>query len=81
MNKEVYRLGDLQYVVSYPRGYVKGKQYPTIIFLHGAGTRGNDINPLIHNPYFKITENNVSVTLNRTRNKLKAYLTERGFEL
>ena len=30
---------------------------------------------------FKITENNVSVTLNRTRNKLKAYLTERGFEL
>ena len=58
MNKEVYRLGDLQYVVSYPRGYVKGKQYPTIIFLHGAGTRGNDINPLIHNPYFKITENN-----------------------
>ncbi len=30
---------------------------------------------------FKITENNVSVTLNRTRKKLKDYLTERGFEL
>lgn len=30
---------------------------------------------------FKITENNVSVTLNRTRNKLKNHLTERGFEL
>lgn len=30
---------------------------------------------------FGITENNVSVTLNRTRNKLKTYLTERGYEI
>ncbi|MBR2877189.1 MAG: sigma-70 family RNA polymerase sigma factor [Clostridia bacterium] len=30
---------------------------------------------------FGITENNTSVILNRTRNKLKAYLIERGFEL
>ncbi len=30
---------------------------------------------------FSLTENNVSVILNRTRNKLKAHLTERGFEL
>ena len=30
---------------------------------------------------FGISEGNVSVTLNRIRNKLKAYLTERGYEL
>lgn len=30
---------------------------------------------------FEMTDNNVSVTLTRTRNKLKAYLSERGFEL
>lgn len=30
---------------------------------------------------FRMTEGNVSVTLNRTRNKLKSYLIERGFEL
>ena len=30
---------------------------------------------------FKITENNVSVNLNRMRTNLKTYLTERGFEL
>ena len=31
--------------------------------------------------YFKITENNVSVTLNRLRNKFRKYLEERGIEL
>ena len=30
---------------------------------------------------FGMTENNVSVTLNRTRNKLKIYLTEKGYDL
>ena len=58
MNKEVLHFEELQYVASYPEGYVKGRKYPVIIFLHGAGTRGNDITPLIYNPYFKITEKN-----------------------
>lgn len=31
--------------------------------------------------HFKMTENNVSVSLNRIRKKLHKYLTERGFEL
>lgn len=30
---------------------------------------------------FRMTENNVSVTLNRVRGKLKIYLTERGYDL
>ena len=32
-------------------------KYPVIIFLHGAGCRGNDINILKNNPYFNIVNN------------------------
>lgn len=56
MNKEVLQFKGMQYIVSYPKGYVKGEKYPVILFLHGAGTRGNDIEPLINNPYFQITD-------------------------
>ena len=44
---------DLQYLLAFPEGYVEGEKYPVIIFLHGAGTRGNDIEMLKKNPYFK----------------------------
>lgn len=46
---------NMQYVIEYPEKYVKGKRFPIIVFLHGAGTRGNDINVLRNNPYFQIT--------------------------
>jgi len=46
----------LQYLIKFPDNYKEGKQYPVIIFLHGAGTRGNDINVLENNTYFKITD-------------------------
>ena len=58
MNKEVRQFKGIQYIVSYPKGYTKGEKYPVILFLHGAGTRGNDIKPLLHNPYFQITDAN-----------------------
>ena len=32
------------------------KKYPVLLFLHGAGTRGNDISQLSANPFFKITD-------------------------
>lgn len=32
----------LPYRISYPDNYDKTKQYPLVIFLHGAGERGND---------------------------------------
>ena len=58
MNSEVFRFNQLQYLVTYPSGYAIGQKYPVIIFLHGAGTRGNQIELLRNNPFFKITENN-----------------------
>lgn len=50
------QLGKLRYVVRYPKGYDKNKKYPVIIFLHGAGTRGNDISVLSSGGFFSITE-------------------------
>ena len=55
MITEIFK--DMQYLLAFPEGYVQGEKYPVIIFLHGAGTRGNDIEMLKRNPYFK----NVSV--------------------
>ncbi|MBO4733527.1 MAG: prolyl oligopeptidase family serine peptidase [Clostridia bacterium] len=46
----------MKYTVSYPSSYSKGKQYPIILFLHGAGSRGSDISLLKSNPYFLITD-------------------------
>ena len=57
MNYVSESFNNLQYVVRYPDGFCEGEEYPVIIFLHGAGTRGNDIDALINNPFFKITDN------------------------
>ena len=56
MKKEVLKHKNIQYVFSAPEDFDENKKYPTIFFLHGAGTRGTDIKPLINNPYFKQTE-------------------------
>lgn len=45
-------LNGLRYLIRYPSGYVSGQRYPVLFFFHGAGTRGNDINKLINNPFF-----------------------------
>lgn len=39
----------------FPDSYEKRKKYPTILFLHGAGSRGNDIEKFKNNPYFQLT--------------------------
>lgn len=46
----------MKYVVRYPKGFEEGKKYPVILFLHGAGTRGADITPLVNGVIFKKTE-------------------------
>ena len=33
----------LNYLISYPKGFSEDKKYPLVIFLHGAGERGTDI--------------------------------------
>ena len=52
MNISIYE--DMQYLVRYPKDYREGDKCPVILFLHGAGTRGDDINRLVGNPFFKL---------------------------
>jgi predicted peptidase len=49
--------GKMQYVIKFPKGFCETEKYPTLIFMHGAGSRGTDIELLKGNPFFKITEN------------------------
>ena len=44
---------DLQYLIRYPENFDAAKQYPVILFLHGAGTRSHDITVLKNNSFFK----------------------------
>lgn len=48
--------GNLKYIVKYPKGFNECGKYPLLFFLHGAGSRGNDINLLCQNPFFEITK-------------------------
>ena len=38
-----YRFKNLDYIISYPEGYVDGKRYPIIFHAPGAGARGRDL--------------------------------------
>lgn len=56
MYKEILRFKNIQYIISYPEEYAEYKKYPVILFLHGSGSRGSDIDKLLSNPYFRITD-------------------------
>lgn len=47
-----YNLHGLRYLIRYPRGYSEGQRCPILFFLHGAGSRGTDMNGLRTNPFF-----------------------------
>lgn len=53
---EALTFESMQYVIAKPEGFDPQKKYPCLLFLHGAGTRGTDLTPLIHNPFFVDTE-------------------------
>ena len=53
---EVAQFENIKYITKYPQGYKSGERYPVIIFLHGAGGRGTDINVIMNNPYFRLSD-------------------------
>ncbi len=55
MKTEIKRYKKLQYAVAVPDSFDPARKYPTIIFLHGSGTRGTDPNVLLGNAYFEHT--------------------------
>lgn len=56
MKTENHIFDEMKYIIRYPDGYDDKAKYPVIFFLHGAGSRGKDIQLLESNPYFRITE-------------------------
>ena len=58
MKKEYCSFDGMKYIISYPNNYDANKKYPVIFFLHGAGSRGDNLQLLEGNPYFVITEKN-----------------------
>ena len=60
LRKEFESAGNiLPYRMLYPENYDKNKKYPLILFLHGAGERGNDNEKqLIHGARLFVTETN-----------------------
>lgn len=48
---------DIKYLVSKPNEFNDELEYPTVIFMHGAGTRGDDIDKLKGNPFYN--DNNI----------------------
>jgi predicted peptidase len=55
----VYNGNTLPYRILFPANYDKNKKYPLLLFLHGAGERGNDNEKqLIHGSKLFITEEN-----------------------
>ncbi len=53
---EVRRFENMAYLIRYPKSFERGKKYPVILLLHGAGSRGKHIEVLKNNSYFAITE-------------------------
>ena len=46
----------MQYAVRFPETYKEGEQYPILFFLHGAGTRGEDINNILTHSFLRRPE-------------------------
>ncbi len=52
---EIKSFEKLSCVIRYPKEYCPGGRYPILLFLHGSGTRGIEIEKLLENPFFKTT--------------------------
>ncbi len=47
----------IHYVVSKPKDFQENFKYPVVIFMHGAGTRGDNPDKIFDNPFF--TKSNI----------------------
>lgn len=52
MYYEDLKYDEIKYLIRYPDGYKDGNTYPVILFLHGAGSRGTEMQTLKENDFF-----------------------------
>jgi len=48
-----YQINELKYIIKQPQDSNESRKYPVILFLHGAGSRGNQMKALLNNPFFE----------------------------
>ena len=49
---EILKYKQFDYVLCHPTNFDSSKKYPLVIYLHGAGGRGRDINIIANHPFF-----------------------------
>lgn len=54
--KEINQYNQLQYVTQYPDKFRVSQKYPLLIYIHGAGGRGQGIDVLYNGDFFDIVE-------------------------
>lgn len=59
MQQAIYNESFYDYLIYFPKNYDQKKKYPLLIFLHGAGERGNDLSLLKCHSIPKICDQNV----------------------
>ena len=52
MNMKSFEFESMQYLIRFPDDFDPQKKYPLIFMLHGSGTRGTDLTPLLGNTIF-----------------------------
>lgn len=52
MKIEIKEFKKIKYIVCFPDNFDENKNYPLLLKLHGAGGRGDDINPLLRDSAF-----------------------------
>ena len=55
-NVEKLEYKGIKYLLFYPENYIKGKKYPVMFHLHGAGSRGTDFKEFKDSTLIKILE-------------------------
>ena len=53
---EFLKYKQFDYVLCHPSDFDSNKKYPLVIYLHGAGGRGRDINVIANHPFFSESE-------------------------
>jgi predicted peptidase len=56
MNFEIGKFENINYIIRYPDDYCEGEKYPVIFYLHGAGSRGNNIDVIKNSVFFKLID-------------------------
>jgi len=56
MNMKSFEFESMQYLIRFPDDFDSQKKYPLIFMLHGSGTRGTDLTPLLGNTIFEETK-------------------------